>query len=130
MEKTFTLLVVEDDPSWRFNYEEILSDEGYKVIFARNKDEAFQQLMEAKFNAVMIDLRLVDSDPKNTDGVEVLKKTRDLFPTMPVIVNSGYLNNEVGTLLNQMRVSSILGKDGQTDKLIEILREIFGETKS
>ena len=125
-----TVLLVEDDPSWQFNYEEILSDEGFKVMVAGSKEDAMKKFNDSVFDLAVIDLRLVDTDPKNNDGIEVIKELRQVFPEMPIIVKSGYLDPEIKNRLEELKIydDNILDKldeHGQKQKLVSILQRIF-----
>ena len=125
-----TVLLVDDDPSWQFNYEEILSDEGYNVIIVGNKEDAMNTIAQDKFDIAIIDLRLVDSDPKNKDGIDVVATLRRVLPRIPIIVKSGYLDLDTKERLKTLEIDnkSILDKldeQEQRQKLIVLLRTIL-----
>jgi two-component system cell cycle sensor histidine kinase/response regulator CckA len=70
--------------------------------------------------AVLLDLIL----PRK-DGTEVLQEIRLLNPTVPVILMSGYTEQEVQNLLKNGGVAAFLHKPFNSAKLIETLREIL-----
>lgn len=104
------VLVVEDDPSWQMNYEEILEEEEYLVEVAASKEEADRKLRERTFDVAIVDLRLVDSDPKNMDGIEFINELRAMRGDTHVIVISGYLTDESRQELEESGVFGVLGK--------------------
>jgi CheY-like chemotaxis protein len=116
-----SILVVEDDPSWQMNYEEILEEEGYLVELAANKEEAACKLRERAFDVAVIDLRLVDDDPKNMDGVEVVKLMHDLKVPTRAIVKSGYLTEALREQLEELGTFGILDKESPPQILTEVV---------
>jgi DNA-binding NtrC family response regulator len=117
----YSVLVVEDDPAWQMNYEEILEEEGYLVEVAASKEEAARKLKERTFDVAVIDLRLVDDDPKNMDGVEVVKLMHDLKVPTRAIVKSGYLIEEISRELKELGVFGVLDKEGSARQLIDLV---------
>jgi len=63
------VLVVDDEPDLRTLYELTLLREGYRVEAAGTLAEAWQQLEERKFDAVITDMRLPDGQ-----GLELLHR--------------------------------------------------------
>jgi len=77
------ILFVEDEPSLQKAISEVLTQEGYQVIEARDGEEGLKQAKKEKPNLILLDLIL----PKK-DGFEVLKelKADDELKDIPVIV--------------------------------------------
>jgi CheY-like chemotaxis protein len=105
-----SILVVEDDPQWQMIYEELLDSEKYLLEIVGSKAEAERKLGESDFDVAIIDLRLVDSDLDNKDGLEVVRLLRELHAPTQVIVKSGYLEEEISRQLEELGVFSILDK--------------------
>jgi CheY-like chemotaxis protein len=123
MSQKHSVLVIEDDPSWQMNYEEILEEEGYQVDIAANKEEAGRKLRERIFDVAIVDLRLVDDDPKNTDGIEVVRLMRDLKAPTRAIVKSGYLTKEIREQLEELEAFGILDKEGSSQSLMKLVAQ-------
>ncbi len=92
--KQIRVLVVEDDPSWQFNYEDILESEGYAFEIAGNFEQAMAHAQAAEFQAAIVDLRLADAESDNEDGVLVLENLAEHYPYMRFIVCTGYGTRE------------------------------------
>jgi CheY-like chemotaxis protein len=122
MEHKCSILVVEDDLSWQLLYEEILEEEGYLVEVAASKEEAARKLGGRTFDVAIVDLRLVDQDPKNQDGIEVVKLIRDLNAPTRAIVKSGYLTEEIGRQLDELGVF-VLDKEGSVRQLTDLVAQ-------
>lgn len=123
MEHKPWILVVEDDLSWQMNCEEILEEEGYLVEVAASKEEADRKLRGRTFDIAIVDLRLVDSDPKNMDGIEVIRLMRDLNSPTQAIVKSGYLTEEIGRQLDELGVFRVLDKEGPARQLTDLVAQ-------
>jgi chemosensory pili system protein ChpA (sensor histidine kinase/response regulator) len=83
---TSSILLVEDDEAIRFTLEMILRQEGYKVVIARDGEEALEKLRSLRLPALV----LLDLTMPRVDGWTVLKQMREderLAP-VPVIVTS------------------------------------------
>ena len=52
------ILIVEDDESQRFLYQEELQEEGYKVALAKSGKEALKYLEASLFDLIILDIRM------------------------------------------------------------------------
>lgn len=87
MKKT-KILVVDDEKIAVRNLKHILTKENYDVAMAQSGSQALKMLDEAEgdeFDVVLTDLRM-----PGVDGMEVLEKTKLLYPDTEVIVVTGY----------------------------------------
>ncbi len=75
------VLVVEGNPKLLHELDLGLSMLGLDVSVATNLNDAFQILAELKFDAILLDLSLSDSD-----GIETFHRVRELTPGVPIIV--------------------------------------------
>jgi DNA-binding response OmpR family regulator len=80
-----TILVVEDEEFELVRYGKILSDEGYKVITARDGYEALEILKHNEADIVVLDIKL-----PGIDGIETLGKILEVKEDIPVIIHTGY----------------------------------------
>ena len=81
------VLLVEDEGVIRLVAAEALRDEGFEVAEAWNGDEAVRLLNgPGTFDVLFTDVRM----PGTLDGVEVATHARSRYPTIPVLVVSGY----------------------------------------
>jgi DNA-binding NtrC family response regulator len=81
------VLYVEDDETIRMVGTEALRDAGFDVLEAKSADEAILLLSDPDdVGALFTDIRL----PGTMDGIDLACETRKAYPTMPVLVASGY----------------------------------------
>ena len=79
------ILVVEDEDIARENLEHILVKMGYEVISADSGIKALNLLKTKDFDLVITDLKM-----KQVDGMQVLRKTKELQPYTEIIMITGY----------------------------------------
>jgi len=79
------ILCVDDDPSILELYSEDLSEEGYKVILAKNGREAVAEFAKEKADVVVMDIRM-----PVMDGIEALAVMLGKDRQVPVILNTVY----------------------------------------
>lgn len=91
------ILVVDDEPSICEVLCEALTLKGYKVILARNGHEALDMIREGTVSAVITDIRM----PKMS-GTVLLRRIKEISPTVPVIIITGYATvNDAVDLMKQ-----------------------------
>lgn len=69
--KDFTLLIVDDDQTWRNTLCDFFAEEGAKVFSARNGEEALQIIQFIKIDIILSDVRM-----PQMEGTELLKSIR------------------------------------------------------
>lgn len=84
------ILVVEDQQGWRNLLTDILNRDGHEVIPATNFQEAKERIDNDRFDLAIIDMRLVDSDSYNIQGMAVLQEVKKQYPDLKVIILTGY----------------------------------------
>jgi YesN/AraC family two-component response regulator len=83
--KEYKLLLVDDDPFILEGIGEDLEINGYQVARASSGEAAVDLLESTQFDLVITDLVM-----DNTDGIQVLKKTKELNANTQVIILTGY----------------------------------------
>lgn len=78
------ILIVDDEVEILNSLSAVLQDEGYITFSAKNGNEGLKILQEEIVNLVLLDLRLPD-----IDGIEVLRRIKELEPDIAVIMISG-----------------------------------------
>ena len=79
------ILCVDDDPSLLRLYQDELSEEGYKVILAKDGQEALSKLAKEKPQVVVLDIRM-----PVMDGIGTLTAMLGKDWQIPVILNTAY----------------------------------------
>lgn len=119
-EETNTILVVDDERSMREFLEILLTKEGYDVSVAFNGEEACQLLERAKFDLVITDIRM-----KGIDGIDVLKKAKEINPQILVIMISAFATAETAVEAMKGGAYDYIPKPFKVREFKKIVREAF-----
>jgi len=85
------ILIVEDYADWRDLLSGMLRREGHQVVTAGTLDEARQQLQRVPdLDLAILDIRLVETDELNEDGMQLLSELHDHQGFTRVIMISGH----------------------------------------
>ena len=79
------VLVIDDEDIVRTSCSRTLAPAGFEVRLARNGVEGLKILEEGPFDLVLTDLKMPDMD-----GIEVLRKIKEGWPAVEVIIITGY----------------------------------------
>jgi DNA-binding NtrC family response regulator len=85
MQKKIKILVVDDEAVMRESFSEWLAELGYDVLVADNGESALQVIEEKKPSIAIIDLVM-----PGMDGIEVLKRARNISSEIGVIIVTAY----------------------------------------
>ena len=84
------ILVVDDQDNWRAALTSLLSKEGYTIKAVAHFEEAVEEISRGTFDIVILDVRLVDTDVFNVQGLELLRLAKAQEAAPGVIILTGY----------------------------------------
>ncbi|MBU4262391.1 MAG: response regulator [Proteobacteria bacterium] len=79
------ILLVDDEESIHLLYREELEEEGYEVHSALSGEEAL-----GKLHIIEPDLVILDINMPGMNGIDVLRRMKEINQAMPVILSSAY----------------------------------------
>jgi CheY-like chemotaxis protein len=87
-----TVLIVDDQLRWRTLFKTLLGKmELPLTIFESDSLESASQLLEEEtFDLAILDLRLVDEENQNLDGLVLLRTMKDKTPETRIILSTAY----------------------------------------
>jgi len=94
------ILIVDDEATIRETLSTVLSEEGYDTITASNGEEAVDLITKVPFDSVICDIRM-----PGMNGIEVLKKAKEIRPETPVLIITAYASIE--TAVEALREGAI-----------------------
>ena len=104
---------------------EVLSDmlrhEGYRVKAVGSGAEGLRQVMQDHYEVALLDIRLPD-----LDGPSVLRVMRELDPSLPIIVLTGYATVENTMKTRVKNAFAHLTKPYNQEEIKTILRRAVG----
>lgn len=83
------VLVIDDEASIRLACEKVLTAAGYEVEVAADGAEGLDRLAAGGFDVALVDLKM-----PGVDGMEVLRRAREMDPDLVTIVITGYPSYE------------------------------------
>ena len=119
-----TILVVDDEESFRNGVVRQLRAAGFHAIEARDGADAIRIYAERskEVSAVLLDLVM-----PGTGGSETVAMLRYYAPALPIVVISGYSAPAAHSLTESERGVGFLGKPFTASQLIAELRRVIGE---
>jgi two-component system response regulator PilR (NtrC family) len=112
------ILVLDDDKGMRDFLEIMLSREGYKVHSAADAEKALGLCKKTKFDLILTDLKM----PK-VDGIEFLKRSRDISPEALVILMTAYASGETAVRAMKEGAYDYIEKDFDIDDLKSLIQQ-------
>ena len=96
----------------------LLSREGYDVTLATSGENAFETLQKTRFDLVITDIKM-----KDVDGLEVLKKTKELSSESIVILISAFATAETAVQAMKEGAYDYIPKPFKVREFKRIIRE-------
>lgn len=82
------VLIVEDEPALRTAYQRHFAAR-YDLVLAADGAEAMRAAAAGRPDVAVLDMRLPDMN-----GIDLLRRLRDLLPELPVIITTAYMSVE------------------------------------
>ncbi|MFN3344926.1 MAG: PAS domain S-box protein [Chloroherpetonaceae bacterium] len=119
------VLIVDDEEMLRDLLVENLVEAGYTVYEASDGIEAIEMLKHLDAQQIRIDAVVLDMNMPRMNGAKAFAEIRMMFPSMPVLVATGFAQDEVVQKLLESGANGILSKPYNTKELLEKLDEIL-----
>jgi CheY-like chemotaxis protein len=119
-----TILIADDEEAARSVALDIFEDRGFTVLLAANGREAVE-LFKAhadEVTAVILDLTM-----PVMGGKEAFEKIQEIRPDVPVILSSGYTEQDATTGFAKRPPAAFVQKPYSLTELIRKLREVLGQ---
>jgi len=94
-----------------------LSKNGYQTVTAESGATAFEHLANEKFDLVLSDFRLED-----TDGREILRRIKTDYPELIVIIVSGFGDPNLAAELIRMGAYDFINKPIYPNVILETVK--------
>ncbi len=119
-----TILVVDDEASILESLKGVLGDEGYRVRTADSGTAALAMLREEQPQAVLLDIWM-----PGMDGIEALKRMRESYPDVPVIMMSGHGTIETAVRATKLGAYDFLEKPLSYEKIVLLIQHAASESR-
>jgi CheY-like chemotaxis protein len=114
------ILVVDDEADMRMALRNVLVRDGHRVAEASNGESALNHISHNQVDLVLLDVRLA-----GYDGVQTLRKIRELKKDLPVIMITGYGSVETAVELMKLGANQYLQKPFDNHHLIQTVNKVL-----
>jgi len=123
------VLVVDDEKNIRLTFSETMTQMGFDTRTASNGEEALTKMQGAEFDLVLLDLRM-----PGMDGIEVLRRIRERYPKVRVIMITAHGTVESAVEAMKLGAVDFIQKPCTPDEIRELVgkvmeREAIDESK-
>jgi DNA-binding NtrC family response regulator len=121
-EKSVRILIVDDEEYIRASLTRVMKTEGFKVQVAHNGATALKMIQEELPEVLLVDFKM-----PGMDGMEVLRRAKELYPDLPVILITAYA--EVQGAVDAMRAGAhdYLAKPFDHHEVIRVVHRALAE---
>jgi DNA-binding NtrC family response regulator len=112
------ILLVDDQDTIRFFLEKTLTQEGYEAVTAKTGTEAIEKARQVMPDLVLLDLKLPDMD-----GLEVLRKIKEIFPEIGVIMITAFGDIETAVTAMKHGAFDFVSKPINLDQLLLVIKK-------
>jgi DNA-binding response OmpR family regulator len=120
-----SILVVDDEETFRESTCRLLRREGFECQPAKDADEAIESLRSGRFDLLVADIRM----PRNPD-LRVVREARELDSQMPVILVTGYPSVDTAIRSVEMSVVAYLTKPVDFSELTPRVRTAVEQSQN
>ncbi|MDB4906319.1 MAG: sigma-54 factor interaction protein [Gemmatimonadetes bacterium] len=114
---TRRILIVDDEQGIRAALGQLLEFEGYEVKSAANAVDGITEYERWRPQLVFLDVKMA-----GIDGIDALKKIREIDPAAQVVMISGHATIQTAVEATQLGAYDILEKPLDTDRILVTLR--------
>ena len=118
------VLVVDDEPDVRKVVRMTLEKAGYDVIEAEDGEKAIEEIKKGE-HSILLNLIITDIRMPNMNGIDVINYYRKEWPSVPIIVLTGFPDLDMATSMLQHGISDYLVKPVEAEKLRASVAKAF-----
>ena len=119
-QRTYKILVVDDEPDIRDLLCDIINFLGYQSLTAANGVEALETLTEHKLDLIISDIRM-----PRMNGIDLLKAEKAQNLKVPFILLSGYKIDDVDKALAEEMANGFLRKPFEIDQIKALISDLL-----
>ncbi len=118
------LLIADDEEAVRVVAKEILERQGFTTLIAVDGREAIEMFTSHRDEVAAA---LVDLSMPVINGQEVMEALRILRPSLPVIITSGYSEQEIMDRFQDSPPTAFIKKPYRSRELVMLMKKVLGE---
>ncbi len=114
------ILIVEDEEDLAENLADLLELEGYSSKICFSGEEALKEIESALPDIILLDIQLPE-----IDGVEVLRRVKKSYPTLPVVMVSASSQRGMGEKVKEYGADGMVMKPYDQDELLQLIGNLL-----
>jgi two-component system nitrogen regulation response regulator NtrX len=118
------ILIVDDEESVRNSLAGVMRDEGYDVVSAASGKEGIGLLHETQPSLALLDINMPEMD-----GIETLRRFKEMRPDMPVIMVTGHGTIETAVKTTKMGAYDFVVKPPEMEPLLLVVKHGLEESR-
>ena len=119
-----TVLIIDDEESVRNSLAGVMRDEGYEVILASSGRESIELVQDTQPSIALLDIAMPDMD-----GIETLRRLREVRPDMPVVMITGHGTIETAVRTTKMGAYDFIVKPPELQHLTLVVKHGIEESR-
>jgi len=116
---------VDDDAGQRSLLDSFLRGQGFDIVLADSGERALELLPAGNFSMMISDVRM-----PGLSGLETLRRVRQVFPTLPVLLVTAYADIREAVIAMRDGALNYLAKPIDLDELLATVRQTTGIAQS
>ena len=116
------VLVVDDDRNLLESYKLVLGVAGYDFSLATNSVEAINCVTGRRHHVALVDLRI-----KDEDGIELVKRLKEIDPLLECLVITAYPSHETAVEALKLGASDYLSKTAESETILETIEDALNQ---
>jgi DNA-binding response OmpR family regulator len=119
-----SILIVDDEKNIRLTLSQALETLGTQIDAAADGEEALSKLKEKQFGLILLDIRM-----PGMDGMEVLRRVREIRPDIRVIMITAYGTIESAVEAMKLGAADFLQKPFDPEEVRELVSRVMDRDK-
>lgn len=116
MKEKKRVLVVDDEKVVCDMLKKFLTKKGYKVSISLNGEDAIRKTEKVKPHVILLDIKM-----PSMDGIEVLKRIREFYKEIVIVMITAIKNNGIGQRCMELGADDYITKPISLDYLENVL---------
>ncbi len=114
------ILIIDDELDMCIALSDVLESEGFKVFHVQDGLSGVRKIEEEHPDLVLLDIRM-----PGMDGIETLKRIKNLNSTLPVIMITGYGNADSAAEVMKIGASDYISKPFDNQKILSAIKKLL-----
>ena len=120
------VMVIDDEENIRKLVRMTLTKAGYDVVEAENGEDAVRVIRDSD-NQLMVDVITCDIRMPKVNGIEAIAYFRQQFPSIPIIVITGFPETDMAVSLLKQGVVDYVPKPVDGEKLLSVVAKAMDQ---